>query len=218
VTLLWDATLWLHIATGFAALFAGLGALATRKGGRRHRLFGRGYVYSMAFVSASAVALYAIQPSFTRLLLGLVAVFSFYFAFSGYRVLARKRPRDAPDRLDWGAVALFAASSLVLAGFGATLYLDGASFGTVVLVFGGIGVVFGANDLRWLRRGPERGEWLGEHLTRMGAGYIATVSAFSAVNFQFLPFVPRWLWPTLLGTPLLFYFRGKYEDEFGVGG
>jgi hypothetical protein len=213
VSLAWDATLWLHVATGFAALFAGLGAIVTRKGGRRHRLAGRTYVASMAVVSGTAVGLYAVRPSFTRLLLGLVAVFSFYFAFSGYRVLSRRRPSDTPGRVDWAAVALFGGSSLLLAAFGAREALAGADFGTVVLVFGGIGVVFGANDARWLGRDPAAAERLPEHLTRMGAGYIATVSAFSAVNFQFLPFVLRWLWPTLLGTPLLVYARRAYETK-----
>ena len=59
--------------------------------------------------------------------------------------------------------------------------------------------------------------WVGQHVVRMGTGYIATVSAFSAVNFLFLPPVLRWLWPTLLGTPLLVYFRRKYESRFAPG-
>jgi uncharacterized membrane protein len=210
-------TLWVHIAAGFAALFAGIGALATEKGGRRHRRFGRGYVYSMAVVSGTAIALYAIEPGFWRLFLGLVAVFSFYFAFSGYRVLSRKRPGDRPGTVDWGAVGVFGVASLGIVGMGLRMYLDGGSFAPVLLVFGGIGTAMGVGDLRGFRRDAERGEWIGQHVRRMGAGYIATVSAFSAVNFMFLPPVARWLWPTVLGTPLLIYFGRTYEAKFTAG-
>jgi hypothetical protein len=36
------------------------------------------------------------------------------------------------------------------------------------------------------------------------------------VNFDFLPTAARWLWPTLLGSPLLAYAVGRYERRFGV--
>ena len=68
-----EVTLWVHVATGFLALAAGAGALATEKGGRRHRRFGRTYVYSMAVVSGTALVLYPLGPGFWRLFLALVA-------------------------------------------------------------------------------------------------------------------------------------------------
>lgn len=212
-----EVTLWVHIATGFLALFAGLGALATKKGGQRHRRFGRGYLYSMAVVSVTALVLYPLGPNFWRLFLALVAVFSFYFAFSGYRVLSRKRPTDEPAPLDWGAVALFGVASVGIVVLGVSLFTSGNDFATVLLVFGGIGTVFAGLDLQGFRGESEAGEWVGQHVRRMGAGYIATVSAFSAVNFVFLPPVLRWLWPTLLGTPLFVYLGRRYEEKFSPG-
>ncbi|MFC3476202.1 DUF2306 domain-containing protein [Halobacterium litoreum] len=214
MTALGDAVLQAHVVAGFAALFAGLGALATEKGGRRHRQSGRIYVYAMAFVSGTSLALYAVEPTFMRLFLGLVAVFSFYFAFSGYRVLGRKRPSDDPALPDWVAVGLLGAASVGLLAVGATYYLDGADFAAVVLVFGAIAGAFAVTDARKFRRERDRFAWVGEHVVRMGAGYIATVSAFSTVNFTALPSIARWLWPTVLGTPLLVYLQYKYEDEF----
>jgi hypothetical protein len=50
----------------------------------------------------------------------------------------------------------------------------------------------------------------------MGAAYIATVSAVSAVNLTVLPPVVRWLWPTLVGVPVLIYLQRRYEARFGV--
>lgn len=212
-----DVTLWIHVATGFLALFAGAGALATKKGGQRHRRFGRAYLYSMAVVSVTALVLYPLAPNFWRLFLALVAVFSFYFAFSGYRVLSRKRPTDDPAPLDWGAVALFGVASVGIVVLGVSLFTSGNDFATVLLVFGGIGTAFAGLDFRGFRGESEAGEWVGQHVLRMGAGYIATVSAFSAVNFVFLPPVLRWLWPTLLGTPLFVYLGRSYEEKFSQG-
>lgn len=214
MTSLEAVTLGTHVVAGFVALVAGAGALATEKGGRRHRTAGRVYVYAMAVVSASALALFPMDPSFDRQFLSLVAIFSFYFAFSGWRALSRKRPADDPDAVDWAAVALYGLASAGLLAMGAVQYLHGSGFATVVLVFGGIGAAFALTDLRKLRVGTDPGAWVGEHVTRMGAGYIATVTAFSTVNFTFLPSVARWLWPTLVGTPLIFYFVRVYEERF----
>jgi uncharacterized membrane protein len=211
------ATLWLHIGSGFLALGGGLGVLTTEKGGRRHRQFGRGFLYAMAVVAATSLALLALDPTVWRLFLGLVAVFSVYFAFSGYRTLSRKRPSDDATRVDWVAVGLYGTASAGLVGMGAWFSARGADFGVVMGVFGGIGLVFSTVDVRQFRRGPEPGDWVGQHVVRMGAGYIATVSAFSAVNFLFLPPVLRWLWPTLLGTPLLVYLARVYEAAFAPG-
>jgi uncharacterized membrane protein len=208
--------LWVHIAAGFLALFAGLGAFLTRKGGRRHRRSGRVFVGSMAVVSGSALALYPFEPSFLRLFLSLVAVFSFYFAFSGYRTLSRKRPASSAAPVDWLAVGLYGLVSAGLVVLGVGRLLGGSDFAAVLLVFGGLGLLFTIVDIRSFRRERAPTDWIGEHVVRMGGGYIAAVSAFSAVNFGFLPAVPRWLWPTLLGTPALVYLRRRYEARFGA--
>ncbi len=210
-------TLWMHIGSGFVALAGGLGALATEKGGRRHRQSGRGFLYAMAVVAATSLLLLALDPTVWRVFLGLVAVFSFYFAFSGYRTLSRKRPGDSAETVDWVAVGLYGAASAGLVGMAAWFYVRGIDFATVLAVFGGIGVAFAAGDVRRFQGDPEPGDWVGQHVVRMGAGYIAAVSAFSAVNFLVLPPVLRWLWPTLLGTPLLVYLARSYEAKFAPG-
>lgn len=205
-------TLGLHVLAGFLALFAGAGALATKKGGRRHRKLGRVYVYAMTFVAGSALLLYGFDPTFTRLFLGLVAVFSYYFVFSGYRVLGRKRPADEPAAVDWAAVALLTLAGLGLLAMGGRLALEGVGFATVMLVFGVIGTGFGVSELRTFRSGDAVPRaWFTRHLSRMIGGYIATVTAFSTVNFTFLPVVVRWLWPTAVGVPAILILLRKYR-------
>jgi hypothetical protein len=53
----------------------------------------------------------------------------------------------------------------------------------------------------------------------MVASYIAALSAFSAVNlnFDWLPTAIQWLWPTILGTPLLSRWVRSYKQKFGKG-
>ncbi|RXK50180.1 DUF2306 domain-containing protein [Halorientalis pallida] len=217
MTLAETATLGSHIVAGFLALCAGLGALLTENGGQRHRQFGRVYVGAMAFVSGSALLLFALAPTQNRQFLALIAVFSFYFVFSGYRVLSRKRPADDPVLVDWVAVGLLCVAGLGLLVMGGLGLRGGSSFGTVLVVFGGISVGFGVRDVGLFRTdAAEPRAWFYEHLTRMGAGYIATVTAFSTVNFVFLPTVARWLWPTLLGTPVIFLAVQRYENQFGT--
>lgn len=209
-------TLRVHIAFGFVALFAGVGAIATRKGGRRHRRAGRTYVYAMAGVTATALGLFAFEQSTARQFLALVAVFSFYFAFAGYRTLSRKRPGDEPTAVDWVALGCLALAGLGILAFGARFWLAGNDFAPVLLVFGAIATVVAANDGRTFSGRREGGTWLGEHVFRMGAGYIATVTAFSSVNFLFLPLVARWLWPTIVGVPAIAWAIRHYEAAFGL--
>lgn len=210
-----DITLGLHILAGFAALFAGAGAFVTKKGGYRHRRLGRVYVGSMAFVSVSALALFVFDPNPSRQFLALVAVFSFYFVFSGYRVLSRKRVTDSPASVDWAATVLLVGAGVGLTAFGAAQLLSGTGFGTVMLVFGGIALWFGGNDIQQFRQGvSDSRAWFYGHLSRMAGGYIATVTAFSSVNFTFLPSLVSWLWPTVIGTPLIFLLVRRYRTQF----
>lgn len=211
-------TVWIHVAAGFLALFAGVVAIATRKGGRRHRRSGRAYVYGMAVVAATALGLFGFAQTADRTVLALIAVFSFYFAFSGYRVLSRKRPDAKATGVDRVAVALLALASVGILGLGGLFWLDGNDFAPVLLVFGAIGTVFAVNDAAVFRDWRSGGTWIGEHVLRMGAGYIATVTAFSTVNFLFVPLVVRWLWPTAIGTPAIAYAIRRYEREFGLAG
>ena len=104
---------WIHISAGTLALFVAPAAMLTVKGGRAHRRWGKIYFWSMAVVAATALVLGLWRP---QIFLALLAVFSFYMAFSGYRVLFRKRlvqgQRSGP--MDWTAALLTLAASSAL--------------------------------------------------------------------------------------------------------
>jgi len=203
---------WIHIAAGTLALFVAPGAMVTIKGGRAHRRWGKVYFWSMAVVAVSALVLAARRPN---VFLILVAVFSFYLALSAYRALFLKS--GAGGAVDWTATLVTMVASLGLIMLG--VVRPGPVWerlGVVAVVFGGIGAILAGRDMwRLVRPSTDRNAWLFSHMTGMLASYIATVTAFSVVNFTFLPPLARWLWPTLVGTPLIAlwvsYYRGRFR-------
>jgi uncharacterized membrane protein len=201
-----------HVAAGFLTLFAGAGAIVTKKGGLRHRRLGRTYVYAMAVVSATAVVLLATEQSLGRLFPGLVSVFSFYFAFSGYRVRSRKRAIDRPGTVGWAATGLLGAAGVGLLGMGVWFLLESTNFGVVMLVFGGIAPASAAGDVRQFRTtDPEPRAWFFEGLQRMGGAYIATTTAFVSR-------VARWPLSAGVGGVAIRCVSRRYERRFGVPG
>lgn len=210
----------IHIAAGTIALFVAPAAMVTVKGGRAHRRWGTIYFWAMATVAVTALALAAWRPNHFLLL---VAVFSFYLAFSGFRALSRKRS-SGPDLLDWTATLITLIASAGLAVFG--LVQPGPVWrrlGMVAVVFGAIGAIVAGRDVwHFVRPSTDRNAWWFEHMIGMLASYIATVSAFSVVNFTFLPLGVRWLWPTLIGTPLIVvwvsYYRGRFRSRLQSAG
>ena len=200
----------LHISAGALALFVGPGAMVTVKGARWHRIWGKIFVGAMTTVAVTAIPMAVYHPN---PFLGMVAVFSFYLAFSGWRMLRRPvssaNPEAKPALLAsaWGDVALCALAilgSLALFASGAQNLMAQNSFGAVPLVFGIIGMSLAIADTREIFR-PQRTtqKRIGAHIGRMGGAYIATVTAFLVVNVHFLPMVVVWLLPTLIGVPFI---------------
>lgn len=203
-----ELTLWIHIAGGTVALVAGVGALITKKGGFRHRGAGKVFLVSMGVVVGTVVILLPLDPTPLRAILTLVAIFSGYLVFSGYRALSRKRPAQTGHLVDWTAAGSVILACLGLGVWGISWVLDGRSFGIVMLVFGGIGIAFGTIDIRLFQTSKSE-EWMVNHLQRMIGAFIATVSAVSAVNLTPVIGITAWLWPTAVGVPLIHYWSKK---------
>ena len=209
--LIFSIVLVIHIIFGGIALFVAPAAMLTHKGGLWHRRWGKIFFWSMAVVAATAVVMSLIRSGLFFLL---VALFSFYLAFTGYRVLYRKTARQHAGNADWLAVTVMLAGSVTLIAYGIYLTLT-SSFGTVAIVFGAIGIFLAVADARtFLNQPKDKQAWWYTHMTRMLGAYIATVTAFSVVNFQFLPPVARWLWATVVGTLGIVIWTRYYKKKF----
>jgi hypothetical protein len=202
--------LGIHIFAGTVALIIAPLAMLTVKGGLWHRRWGKIYFQAMAGVALTAAVLCWLRSG---LFLFLIALFSFYLALTGYRVLGRKNPgaKPAPFDISIAVVMVLTSSGLILLG----ALGDDQSQRWVRIIFGILGLRLGLLDIFRLFKPPQdRQAWLLSHMTRFLSAYIATVTAFSVVNFQFLPYFWRWLWPTMFGVLGIIAWRRHYIKKF----
>ena len=132
---IFKAALIIHILFGCAALFVAPAAMLTHKGGLWHRRWGKIFFWAITGVAITAVVMSFIRSGLFFLL---VALFSFYLALTGYRVLYRKTAQHRPGIADWAAASAMLASGLGLITYGIYLMLTSSS-GIVAIVFGVIG-------------------------------------------------------------------------------
>jgi uncharacterized membrane protein len=215
--------LGVHIAAGSTAFLMAPLALASAKGGKAHRRWGKIYFWSMAVVGSTALVLALYRPI---LFLALVAVFSFYAAFSAYRVLFHKNlPKGQKVTWpDWAAAILTFASSFALAVVGVAKPVLVQNLTIPSLLFGFIGMWLAAKSIwQFLHPPKEKMFWWYNHLGNMLASYIAAWTAFSVTTIG--RFVHGgwviWVLPTVIGSPAIAlttaYYKRKFAPRTGAG-
>jgi predicted permease len=163
-------------------------------------------LWSIGVVAATALLMALTRPI---LFLALVAVLSFYLAFSGYRVLKLKplAQGGAARLVDWAAALLTLAACAGLIGFALIRPAWVQHMGVVAVVLGAIGLrATGADIVRFVRKPADPRFWLYAHLGKFIGSYIAIWTAFSTVTLsRVLPhaFSVVWLWPSAIGLPAI---------------
>jgi len=170
----------------------------------------------MAVVTSTALVLSIWRPI---LFLALIAVFSFYAAFRGYRALGQKdRFRGAKVKpLDWIAAALTALASLALLLLGAFRPAFVSNLGIPAMFFGLLGLWIVAGEVRgYLQQPTEKMFWWYKHLQGMIGSYIAAWTAFSVVTIGPLLHHAWWIWiaPACIGVPAIFATTAYYKKKF----
>jgi hypothetical protein len=202
----------IHIAAGFTALATAGVAAVTPKGELAHAYAGRAFVVGMAVVFLTALPMTVIKPN---LFLLLIAVFSFYLALTGW-LRARNR-RGIPTPAEWIAAGAMLLTAVAMCVRAIVVLRAGDSMGTVLLVFGGIGGSLALGDFASLRSHRYTGTTrIVAHLTRMMAGTIAAVTAFTVVNVRFEPAFVVWLAPTIVFTPVIVYWSARMSRAAGA--
>jgi uncharacterized membrane protein YidH (DUF202 family) len=199
------ALLILHILSGAIALFSAALALSTEKGKKFHVLSGKSYFWAMVLIFLTAIPMSILK---SNVFLFLIAIFSFYLAFSGKR-FARNR-KGIPARLD-----LIAVNFMFLSGAGMWIlaiifFINNDSQFITLIVFGFLALSLGYGDFQTFKNQTATGkERIAKHLTNMMGGTIAVVTAVLVVN---PPADPEWVWwilPTVLITPVIFWWNKK---------
>lgn len=198
----------IHIAAGSIALLTAALALAAPKGQRWHILAGRIYAVAMTVIFLTAVPLAILGASIFLLL---IAVFSFYLVFAGWRFARNRRRRAHP--VDWAAVSILGATGLAMWGYAVVIALSGSSQWVTLLIFGAIAVALGLADARFHRRQPGGALRVARHLTNMLAATIATVTAVTVVNVDLEPVWLPWILPTVIITPLIVWWNIRVRRQ-----
>ena len=131
----------IHITVGSIALLTAFVALVTAKGGVIHIRAGRVYAIGMTVIFLTAVPLAALGANVFLLL---IAFFSFYLVFAGWR-FARNRGRRAQP-VDWIAVAIMGLTGLGMWAYAVVLGLSGSGQWVTMLAFGSIAVALSVAD------------------------------------------------------------------------
>lgn len=202
--------LFIHIAFGTIALFAGSINLMVVNGSKLHKLVGKIYVLSMLLVGITALVISLLKDNEFLLLIG---VFSTYLVLSGYQYLKLKKNEKIQIKTPY-------LLSLLMTMFAVWMIINAIEsliklnmFGLVHLTFGLISLSMCIKDFKFYSgKRKLKNDWLLCHLQRMIAAYIATFTAFLVVNikYDFLPSFVWWLLPTAAFTPLIFYYSSKF--------
>lgn len=197
---IFNLLLIIHIICGGASLLLGLFILISRKGDKRHKLIGRIYFYSMLTASFLALPMSYLHPSYFLFIIG---IFTSYMLLTGKRYLKKKSIKDVKP-IDWLLTITMLIFGIGFIGLGVSNLIQSNFFGIVLVVFGGISMLFVYQDyLNYKGRASVKNFWLTTHIQRMTGSYIASATAFLVVNNTVLPGVIAWLLPTILVVPLI---------------
>ena len=195
----------IHILAGSVALVSAALALSTEKGKKFHVLIGKAYFWSMVIIFLTALPMSIISGN---VFLFLIAIFSFYLAFSGMHFA--KNRTGVPTRVDLIAVNFMFLSGVGMWILAIIFFIDNDSQFITLIVFGFLALFLGYGDFQTFKNQTAIGkERIAKHLTNMMGGTIAVVTAVLVVN---PPSNPEWVWwilPTVLITPIIFWWNKK---------
>lgn len=189
----------LHICGAIVGLLSGSAALSFRKGSRLHRAAGNVFFISMLIMSASGAYIAAfVKPNMGNVFGG---VLTFYLVATGWLTVIRKEGQTG--RIEFGLllIALAQGTGGLLYGWEAATSATGLKEGyppAPFLVFGAVGLLSAAGDVRTLIRGGVSGpKRLVRHLWRMCVALLIAAFSFFLGKQDHFPQAIR-------GSPLLY--------------
>ena len=205
-----NTSLIIHIISGFTALTSGLFIFILKKGNKQHKKIGSVFFYAMLMVVVSALLISVLKQNH---FLFMIAIFSLFMNYSGYRSIQNKTLK--PNSLDWIVLGIGTINTIGM------IY----SLNIVLMIFGGISVSLVLGDIqvfiKTARNQPiSPMAWLRRHIGMMMGTYIATVTAFivtagprtewyGSLQPQWLP----WILPSLVLTPMIIFYSRKYASK-----
>lgn len=208
MTPIFNVLLGIHITAGFTAISAAFSALLTEKGKHLHRVSGRIFLYAMFFIVATAIPMCIIKAN---LFLFLIALFSYYFALSGY-LFATNRSGMA-STFAWAITGIMFCVSLGMMAYSISHLHSQDDQNVILLIFGIIGCLTSTGDFKTYYTDEAIGNFrIIKHLSAMLGATIAVITAFTVVNIQTNPVYLAWITPTLVILPVIAYWQRRVKN------
>ena len=207
---MFQVLLVLHVISGSITLFASVLAIASKLADTAHNYHiwsGRAWFWGMVGIFVTGLGMSLIRGNPPMLF---ISFLSFYMAWVGLRY-AKNRKGEALmfDQVIVGASCLTFIGMIAYGIYGN--FILGEPFGTIIIIFGVIGLLNSYNDFKHVRAGGLRGKArIAEHLSRMLGGTIAAVTAFFVVNLP--PSLLVWLLPSIVLTPIIYIWANKINQ------
>lgn len=203
--MIFQSILAIHILCGSISLLSAIGAMYCTKGQPWHRFYGKFFFSGMTGIFITSIPLSFMINS---LFLFLIAIFSYYLAITGWR-FARNHS-GIPTLADWLISVLMLISAIIMLGLSYYHYGSNNYQHTVLLIFGLIGCLTSLSDLKiFYYRKATGAERIIKHMSGMLGATIAAVTAFAVTNFTLQPAIILWLGPTIIITPIIFWWQRK---------
>jgi hypothetical protein len=193
-----NATTWIHIVGGMIALAAGTVAVAVRKGGGLHGSAGTWFSVSMLVLGVTASMLAPFKSPPDSPIGGIMVC---YFVATAWMTAHRRSGTPGWFERIACAIVLAIAIAIIASAFEAALSPTGQSSGPpgpgVLFALGGVCLLAGLSDLKYLRGRLSARQRISRHLWRMCFALFIATGSFFLGQQDVLPQAMR-------GSPLLF--------------
>ncbi len=201
----------IHIIGGTIALGIAPVALSISKWSKAHKVFGWVFFGGMtAIFITSCILSYANNIPF----LFMIGVFSYYAVLSGIRSIQHKNihSKGKIGKLDWSLAVISGIFNMAFIIYGIINLPNALGILATFFGLGGMVMVY-TNVVFFLKGSQDKKYWYYTHAAHMIGGFIATVSAFSVQTMHFMPGILQWIWPTLLGVPVLIMWKKSMQRK-----
>jgi Flp pilus assembly protein TadB len=209
--LLFKVLIYTHATFGGISLLAGTIAALANKFGKYHQPAGLVFFYSL-LISCIIALVITFIPGHRSIFLFCIAVFSLYQIITGRRAVQYKRNQRFHKFDQELAYALF----LIAIGMIAVGFVEKGGLRILLWVFGVFCAYLSVEDTLTFRNPQKRVEnWLKIHISRMGGGFIASITAFMVVN-RIFPGIWGWFIPGIVGGFLITLVMRKYLGKKNI--
>lgn len=208
---IFSTILIIHIISWTLWLLSGTIGLFDRKWANRNKILAWIFVWAMIFCWISAIILSILHPNnflFT------VWVFTLYMISTWERALTKSQSVHSQQTwVDWILSLLMSIFWIIFIIKWVDSIEQNSNFSYIWIIFGMISLNFVRADRKLLKNNQPI-NYLKTYIWRNTWAYIASLTAFLVVNnYWYVPTIVVWLWPTILITPLIFWWINKLDHS-----